>query len=115
MRKPLYGLKQAGQQWKTKLDEVMSKAGFKKSQADDCLYILKRNGKIMLVLVYVNDIALTAKDIATLQRFKAKLSAEFEISDFGKLRYILGIQVKWNRQLCTISINQTAYIHKVLT
>ena len=69
----------------------------------------------MLVLVYVDNMALTAKDITTLQRFKARLSAEFEISDLGKLRYILGIQVKWNRQLCTISINQTAYIHQILT
>lgn len=58
LKKPLYGLKQAGQQWKTKLDEAMLKAGFEKSQADNCLYILKRDGEIiMLVLVYIDNMA----------------------------------------------------------
>ena len=115
LRKPLYGLKQAGWQWKTKLNEVMSKAGFKKSQADNCLYILRKDDEIiMLVLVYVDDMALTTKSITILQKFKDELSAKFEISDLGELRYILGIQVKQNRQSRTISLNQTAYIHQVL-
>ena len=115
LKKLLYGLKQAGRQWKTKLDEVMSKAGFEKSQADDCLYILRKDGEIvMLVLVYVDDMALTAKSLAILQKFKAELSAEFKISDLGELKYILGIQAKRDRPARTISLNQSAYIHQIL-
>jgi hypothetical protein len=41
LRQPLYGLKQAGSQWKEKLKATMLKLGFEKSQADDCLFILR--------------------------------------------------------------------------
>ena len=45
---------------------------------DNCLYNLRKNGKIvMLVLVYVDDMALTAKSLAILQKFKTELSAKF--------------------------------------
>jgi len=37
-----------------------------------------------------------------------------EITDLGELHYILGIQVKHDRTACTISLNQTTYIHNVL-
>ena len=37
LKKPLYGLKQAGQQWKAKLNKVMRNLGFEKGQVDDCL------------------------------------------------------------------------------
>jgi len=40
-----------------KLDAAMAKLGFEKSQADDCLYILREIGQVvLLVLVYVNII-----------------------------------------------------------
>jgi hypothetical protein len=37
LKKPLYGLKQAGRQWKVKLDAAMKGLGFEKSSADNCL------------------------------------------------------------------------------
>ena len=40
LKKAIYGLKQAGQQWKTKLNNAMETLGFIRSQADYCLYIL---------------------------------------------------------------------------
>ena len=39
LQRPLYGLKQAGRQWKLKLDSAMKKLGFASSVADKCLYI----------------------------------------------------------------------------
>jgi hypothetical protein len=56
LKKPLYGLKQTGRQWKAKLNKVMKKLNFDKSQANDCLYILREGEEVvMLVLVYVNN------------------------------------------------------------
>jgi len=115
LKKPLYGVKQAGWQWKAKLDDIMRPLGFEKSQADDCLYILREKGEIvMLVLMYVDDMAVTGKSIEKVQGFKTALSHEFEISDLGELKYILGIQIMRNREVRTISMNQTAYIHQIL-
>ena len=115
LKKPLYGLKQAGRQWKVKLNEVMRNLRFEKGQADDCLYILREKGEIvMLVLVYVDDMAVAGRSLARITQFKNDLTKVFDITDLGELKYILGIQVKRDRKACTISLNQTAYIHHVL-
>jgi hypothetical protein len=45
--KSLYGLKQAGRNWKKKLEEVLLEFGFVKSKADDCLYILRVAGSLL--------------------------------------------------------------------
>ena len=63
LRRPLYGLKQAGRQWKLKLDEAMKKLGFTSSSADDCLYTKRRETAMeVVVLVYVDDMAVAAQD-----------------------------------------------------
>ena len=65
LKKLLYGLKQAGWQWKAKLDKVMRNLGFEKGQANDCLYILQEKGEIvLLVLVYVDDMAIAGHSLA---------------------------------------------------
>ena len=93
----------------------MQELGFEKSQADDCLYIRHENGNdVLLVLAYVNDMAVAGKDHACIQNFKKDLTRQVEITDLGELHYILGIQVKRDRVACIISLNQTAYIHDIL-
>jgi hypothetical protein len=94
LRKPLYGLKQAGRQWKEKLDEMMGRLGFVKSEADECLYILCKDGQVtLLVLVYVDDAALASQEITQITKFKKAISEYFPIKDLGELRHILGIQI----------------------
>jgi len=92
LRKALYGLKQAGQQWKKRLHQVMTKLGFTCTMANDCLYVLWEHGKIILmVLIYVDDMAITGKEIPGIVLFKQNLSKDFEITDLGKIKFILGI------------------------
>src|ERR1700731_985294 len=52
--RPLYGLKQAGRQWKVKLGETMKRLGFTSSTAVGCLYFKKAKGAVKgWVLVYL--------------------------------------------------------------
>jgi hypothetical protein len=115
LKKPLYGLKQAGRQWKKKLDDTMAHLKFTKSTADNCLYVLCEKGKVVpLVLIYVDDAAAASKDIHQIEWFKHLLQYFFLIKDLGELRHILGIQVTRNRKARTITLNQTAYIRNIL-
>ncbi len=115
LKKAIYGLKQAGRQWKATLDAAMREFGFVKSNADDCLYILIEDGKIaLLVLVYVDDMAIAGPNGIRIEKFKTDLGDKFEITDLGELKYILGIQVSRDRKARTISLNQTAYINQIL-
>lgn len=116
--KPIYGLKQAGRQWKKRLDKVMVEdLGFQKASSDECLYILRdpETGEIvMLVIVYVDDMGVAAKCITIINKFKDDLRKHFDITDLGELHWILGIQVIRDQNARTIYLNQTAYIHSFL-
>jgi hypothetical protein len=74
LRKPLYSLKQEGQQWKKKLDETMVHLRFIKSNIDKCLYILSEKGQVvLLILVYVDDAAVAIKQLKHIEEFKQNL------------------------------------------
>ena len=115
LRKALYGLKQTGQQWKKCLHQVMTKLGFTCTIADDCLYVLWKHGKIVLmILIYVDNIAVARKEISGIVMFEHNLSKDFEITDMGELKFILGILVTRDRPNYLIYLNQSTYITQVL-
>ena len=51
------------------------------------------DGKIVMLIVYIDDIILTGDDIDGLEKLKRALANEFEVKDLGFLRYFLGMEV----------------------
>ena len=92
LRKTLYSLKQAGRQWKKCLHQMVTKLGFTCTMANDCLYVLWEHSKIILmVLIYIDDIAVAGKETPGIVLFKQNLLKDFEIMDLGEMKFILGI------------------------
>ena len=58
-RKALYGLKQAPRAWFDKLKGALTSRGFHSSISDTSLFYTWRNGRMILLLVYVDDILIT--------------------------------------------------------
>ena len=59
LKKSLYGLKQANNQWHIKFDEHMQKMGFTSSKYDNCVYFKSDSeGPVVYLLLYVDDILL---------------------------------------------------------
>lgn len=56
------------------------------------LNILK-NGKISILIVYLDDIILIGKNMHEMKILKQLMTKKFEIKDLGVLRYFLGIEV----------------------
>jgi len=72
----------------------MTKLGFTRAMANNCLYVLWEHNKIVLmVLIYVNDMTIAGKEISGTVLVKQNLSKDFEITDLGELKFILGILV----------------------
>jgi len=116
LKKALYGLKQAGRQWKKHLHKVLIKFGFTHAFADDCLYIKCYKGEIiLLVLVYVDDMAVAGPNNIHIIPFKSFLSKDFEITNLGELKHILGILIFRDCPRCLIFLNQTVYIQWMIT
>jgi hypothetical protein len=62
----------------------------------------------------MDDFTITASSPECMTKFKSELSNHFEMSDLGKLAWILGIRVTRDRILKTISLSQSADIDSIV-
>ena len=118
LKKSIYGLKQAARCWNDVLHEYLLSDGYKRSDADPCVYtkIIKKNGRnvIMLIAVYVDDTILASNDKDVLSTEKEKLSERFEMDDRGEIHYLLGMRIQRDRNSKILTIDQSLYLEKVL-
>ena len=52
-----------------------------------------QDGKISILIMYVDDIILIGDDVHEMNRLKTSISSTFEMKDLGPLRYFLGMEV----------------------
>lgn len=71
----------------------MTLFGFKQSEHDHCLFILKIDVVFLILLVYVDDVLITGNDEAKLLQVKDFLHSTFTIKDLGYAKYFLGVEV----------------------
>ena len=110
LNKSLYGLKQASRNWWKKLHTLLTSLGGVASSADPCLYTLRRGGKIMYVLVYVDDCQLFSADLDLLLGVKQQLLNTFTMTDLGESTRFLGIDITRDRVAGTTKLSQAASI-----
>jgi hypothetical protein len=92
IKRSLYGLKQAPCAWYTRIDSYFTGLGFTKSEADENLYQIVVEGKILIIVLYVDDLVLTG-DEQLIHLCKEDLAKEFEMKNLGLLHYFLGLQI----------------------
>ena len=91
LKKALYGLKQSPRAWFGRFTQAMVSLGYKQSQGDHTLFIKhSQDGKLTLLLVYVDDIIIAGDDELEKQTLRERLVAQFEMKDLRKLKYFLG-------------------------
>ncbi|KAK3036184.1 hypothetical protein RJ639_030254 [Escallonia herrerae] len=69
-------------------------------------------GKIAILIVYVDDIIITGDDRGELDTLKLYLAGEFELKDLGALRCFLGMEVA--RSKSGITVSQRKYVLDLL-
>ncbi|GKV25633.1 hypothetical protein SLEP1_g35036 [Rubroshorea leprosula] len=93
LHKALYGLKQALRAWYSRIDSYLIKQGFQRGETEFTLYDKSGNpNSQLLVSHYVDDLLVTRGD-AELQKFKASMQNEFEMTNLGVMKYFLGMEV----------------------
>ena len=58
LKKALYGLKQSPRSWFRRFSSTMKKFGYKQSNSDRTLFIKHKEGKITILIVYLDDMIL---------------------------------------------------------
>ena len=113
LRKALYGLKQAGRIWNRKIHASFTSLGFQRTVSDACMYVCVRNGVRTFIALYVDDLLLVSSSMDEIDRVKKSLHAEYGIKDLGAAEFILGIQIRRDRD-GSIVLCQKAYLQAVL-
>ena len=94
LRKSLYGLKQSPRAWFGKFEKALKGYIYQQSQVDHTMFYKRAdNGKLPILIVYVDDIIITGDDSEGIQALKKNLATEFETKDLGQLKYFLGMEV----------------------
>ena len=62
LKRALYGLKQAPRAWYTGIDSYFTRLGFTKSAVDVNLYDIVVEGKMLIIVIYVDDLILTSDE-----------------------------------------------------
>jgi hypothetical protein len=86
--KALYGLKEAPRAWYSRFSAKLTTIGFQASKADSSLFIYKKHGVTMFLLLYVDDIIVISSSSATVDALLKDLASEFTLKDIGDLHYL---------------------------
>jgi hypothetical protein len=94
LHKSLYGLKQAPRAWYSRFAIYLTTMGFIEAKSDTSLFIFHRDSDTIYMLLYVDDIILTASSTELLRRTIFALQWEFAMKDLELLHHFLGITVE---------------------
>ncbi|KAE8723356.1 MORC family CW-type zinc finger protein 3 isoform 2 [Hibiscus syriacus] len=112
LKKSIYGLKQSPRAWFERFTRAVKQHGYTQAQSDHTMFYKHNNGKIAILIVYVDDIVMTGDDTIELESLKNFLSNQFEVEDLGQLKYFLGMEVA--RSSKGIIISQRKYVLDIL-
>jgi hypothetical protein len=91
LNRSLYGLKQAPQAWHSRLAMFLVTLGFVEAKPDTSLFIHHQGTETAYLLLYVDDIVLTASSPSLLRRLVDALQREFSVKDLDVLHHFLGV------------------------
>ena len=114
LRKSVYGLKQASRQWYLKFNNTITLYGFIENIVDRYVYIKVSGRKFIILVLYIDDILLTANDVGLLHDIKKFLSKKFEMKDMDEAFYVIGIEIFYDRSQGLLGLSQRTYIEIVL-
>ncbi|CAI7867711.1 unnamed protein product [Closterium sp. NIES-53] len=115
LRRPVYGLRQAPQEWHDTLRTTLAALGFAPSTANPSLFLRTDTSlPSFYILVYIDDLVFATADTAGLAYVKSELQKRHTCTDLGEMRSYLGLQITRDRARRTITLTQSHMVQQVL-
>lgn len=109
LRRPLYGLKQAGRQWRSTFDTALRACDMVNCEREPGIYYFLDKGHIArLLVVHVDDFFGWSVSDDLSEAFLKKLSALHEITYTTKITSFLGMDLTW--QADCVCLSQRTYV-----
>ncbi|GKA22242.1 retrovirus-related pol polyprotein from transposon TNT 1-94 [Tanacetum coccineum] len=97
--------------WYNRLSEYLLKEGYKNDSISPCIFIKRTRPEYVIIAVYVDDHNIIGTP-GELPKAVEYLKKEFEMKDFGKTKFCLGLQIEHLKN--GILVHQNAYTKKLL-
>ena len=104
----IYGLKQASRSWNQRFDQAIKTFVFEQNVDEPCVYKRIKDGKVVFLVLYVDDILLIGNDVGNLSSVKLWLSQQFDMKDLGEANYVLGIRIFRDRKNKILALSQAS-------
>ena len=112
LSRSLYGLRQAPRAWFQSFVSFVTSIGFNQTRSDSSLFVYRDSDQMAYLLLYVDDMVLSASTTSLLQHIIMRLRSAFAVKDMGPLQYFLGIDVKRNKD--GFFLSQSQYVVDLL-
>eukprot|EP00253_Pinus_taeda_P013188 PITA_13188 len=97
--------------WYTRIDSYFIELGSTKIEAYTNLYHIVVEGKLLIIVLYVDDLILKGDD-KLIKPCKEDLAREFEMKDLGLMQYFMGMEVQQGDE--EIFVSQGKYANEIL-
>ena len=118
LKKSIYGLKVSPKCWFDKFTAALRKMNLKQYDFRPCIYYWKnssaQNEKLLILLVYVDDILIVTNDTNKEQEVIQGLSKDFTITDLGEPEKYLGIDLTRDRKNQIIKLTQETWTKETI-
>jgi hypothetical protein len=84
--------------WYKKFNTYMLGLRFTRSKADHCVYLKLIGDHLIYLVLYVDDMLLIGNDKEIIEGVKTQLSSKFYMKDLGAANFILGMEIKRDRE-----------------
>lgn len=106
-------IKTSSQDMIYKLKSALNFQGLENSKCETSLFFTRVKSKIIILLIYVDDIIITSDNNKGIEELIGSLNEAFSFKDLGDLNFFLGMHV--TRKLDTIFPSQAKYVQDLLT
>jgi len=100
--------------WYQKFHRFIQGPGFTRSKADHYVYFKLIGDRVIYLVLYVDDMLLVGNDKEIIQDLKTQLSSKFNMKDCGAVNYILGMEIKRDREKRKLWLNKRKYVETIL-
>ena len=69
-QRSIYGLKQASRSWNIRFDRAVKSFGFEQSICEPCVYSKIKDGNVVFLILYVDDILIIGNNVESLMSVK---------------------------------------------
>lgn len=112
LKRAIYGLKQAPRAWNARFVKFITNNGFIQSKSDASLFVYRKNGQTAYLILYVDDILVTASSEQLKHTIIDVLKSEFPMKDLGRIHSFLGVSIKYNEK--GMFLNQSHYAEEII-